>query len=228
MSEFNSKIAAQKCQKLADEISAWVQLDKDLYNAFASIEREIFTPKGFRHQAYKLDPLPLAQDQWISSPLTVAKMTLALEIDKSVDSVLEIGCGSGYQAAILSKLIRRVFTIERIEPLLLNAKKCFKMLGISNIHTRFDDGQKGWRDYAPYDRILLSASVKKTPEVLFEQLCEGGILVAPMEVPIKSSQKPSEQNTQQLITQFIKTKSGIRIKTLEECLFVPILDGISR
>ncbi|MDR2342680.1 MAG: protein-L-isoaspartate(D-aspartate) O-methyltransferase [Campylobacteraceae bacterium] len=226
MSEFNSKIIAQKCQKLADEISAWVQLDKDLYNAFASVEREIFTPKGFRHQAYKLDPLPLSQDQWISSPLTVAKMTLALEIDKSVDSVLEIGCGSGYQAAILSKLIRRVFTIERIEPLLLEAKKCFKTLGISNIHTRFDDGQKGWRDYAPYDRILLSASIKEIPKTLFDQLNEGGILAAPMEVSSKSSS--SEHGVSQLITQFIKTKNGIRIKTLEECLFVPILSGISR
>ncbi|MDR0579559.1 MAG: protein-L-isoaspartate(D-aspartate) O-methyltransferase [Campylobacteraceae bacterium] len=224
MSEFNSKIIAQKCQKLADEISAWVQLDKDLYNAFASVEREIFTPKGFKHQAYKLDPLPLSQDQWISSPLTVAKMTLALEIDKSVDSVLEIGCGSGYQAAILSKIIRRVFTIERIEPLLLEAKKCFKTLGISNIHTRFDDGQKGWRDYAPYDRILLSASIKEIPQALFDQLSEGGILAAPMEI----SSSSSEQGVSQLITQFIKTKNGIRIKTLEECLFVPILNGISR
>ncbi|MDR2342731.1 MAG: protein-L-isoaspartate(D-aspartate) O-methyltransferase [Campylobacteraceae bacterium] len=226
MSEFNSKIAAQKCQKLADEISAWVQLDKDLYNAFASIEREIFTPKGFKHQAYKLDPLPLSQDQWISSPLTVAKMTLALEISKDVDSVLEIGCGSGYQAAILSKLIRRVFTIERIEPLLLEAKRCFKTLGISNVHTRFDDGQKGWRDYAPYDRILLSASVKEIPKALLDQLNEGGILVAPMEVSSKSSS--SEHGVSQLITQFIKTKSGIRIKTLEECLFVPILNGTSK
>ncbi|MDR2080691.1 MAG: protein-L-isoaspartate(D-aspartate) O-methyltransferase [Campylobacteraceae bacterium] len=217
MSEFNSKITAQKCQKLADEISSWVPLDENLYNAFAAVEREIFTPKGFKHQAYKLDSLPISQDQWISSPLMVAKMTLALEISKSVDSILEIGCGSGYQAAILSKLIRRVFTVERIEPLLLEAKKCFKTLGISNIHTRFDDGQKGWRDYAPYDRILLSASVKKVPEPLFEQLGENGILAAPVETGSK-----------QVIMQFIKTKNGIRVKTLEECLFVPILDGISR
>ncbi|MDR2790817.1 MAG: protein-L-isoaspartate(D-aspartate) O-methyltransferase [Campylobacteraceae bacterium] len=217
MSEFNSKIVAQKCQKLADEISAIVKFDRDLYNAFASIDREVFVPKSFKHQAYKLDPLPISQNQWISSPLTVAKMTLALEISKDVDSVLEIGCGSGYQAAILSKLIRRVFTVERIEPLLLEAKKCFKMLGISNIHARFDDGQKGWRDYAPYDRILLSASVKKIPETLLEQLAENGVLAAPIETGSK-----------QVITQFIKTKSGIRVRNLEECLFVPILNGISR
>jgi protein-L-isoaspartate(D-aspartate) O-methyltransferase len=202
---------------MADAIADIVPLDKALYEAFVNIEREIFIPKGFKQQAYKLDALPLSQDQWISSPLTVAKMTLALEIDKNTDSVLEIGCGSGYQAAILSRLIRRVFTIERIEPLLLGAKICFKTLGILNIHTRFDDGQKGWREFAPYDRILLSAAIKEVPEMLFEQLSDNGILVAPI-----------EQNSQQLIVQFIKKNSKIRIKTLEECLFVPIINGTSR
>jgi len=217
VSEFASKVAAQKCQKLADDIADQVRLDNALYKAFASIEREAFISTGFKHQAYKLDPLPLVQDQWISSPITVAKMTLALEINKSVDSVLEIGCGSGYQAAILSKLIRRVFTVERIEPLLLEAKKCFKKLGFSNIHTRFDDGQKGWREFAPFDRILLSASIKQIPPVLLEQLKEGGILVAPIEL-----------GSQQIITQFIKTASGVRAKTVEECLFVPIINGTSK
>jgi protein-L-isoaspartate(D-aspartate) O-methyltransferase len=144
-------------------------------------------------------------------------MTLALRIDDDTDSVLEIGCGSGYQAAILSKLIRRVFTIERIEPLLLEAKKCFKMLGISNIHARFDDGHKGWKDYAPYDRILFSASIKKVPDILFEQLSDNGILVAPI-----------EHGSGQIITQFIKKDGKIRIRTVEECLFVPILSGTSK
>lgn len=222
MSGFLSKLAAQKLQKLADEIADQVQLDNALYKAFASIEREIFTPKGFKHQAYKLDPLPLSQNQWISSPLTVAKMTMALEIDKDTDCVLEIGCGSGYQAAILSQMIRRVFTIERIEPLLLEAKKCFKLLGLSNIHTRFDDGQKGWREFAPYDRILLSASIDKVPDALLSQLSDNGILVAPVET-VKEKGK-----TTQIIAQYIKTNGKIRIKTLEECLFVPIVDGTSK
>ncbi|MDR1008156.1 MAG: protein-L-isoaspartate(D-aspartate) O-methyltransferase [Campylobacteraceae bacterium] len=227
MSEFASKLKIQKCQTMADKIADKVPLNKTLYDAFVNIDREIFISKGLKQHAYRLDALPLSQDQWISSPLTVAKMTLALDIDKSVDSILEIGCGSGYQAAILSKLIRRVFTIERIESLLLDAKKCFKTLGISNIHARFDDGQRGWRDYAPYDRILLSASIEKVPDILFEQLRDGGILVAPMEVSSKSPQKSSE-SIQQLITQFTKTKSGIRVKTLEECLFVPIIDGTNK
>jgi protein-L-isoaspartate(D-aspartate) O-methyltransferase len=91
------------------------------------------------------------------------------------------------------------------------------MLGISNIHARFDDGQKGWKDYAPYDRILFSASIKKVPDILFEQLSDSGILVAPI-----------EHGSGQIITQFIKKDGKIRIRTVEECLFVPILSGTSK
>ena len=163
--------------------------------------------------AYKLDALPLAANQWISSPLTVAKMTEALTC-KGADSVLEIGCGSGYQALILSKIIRRVFTIERIERLLKEARERFKLLGISNIHTRFDDGQNGWREFAPYDRILFSASTPEVPPRLFEQLKVGGILVAPI-----------EKGNKQIITRFIKTEEGIRKETIGDCLFVPVQDG---
>jgi protein-L-isoaspartate(D-aspartate) O-methyltransferase len=122
----------------------------------------------------------MQQNQWISSPLTVAKMTQYLEID-GIDSVLEIGCGSGYQAAILSKICRRIFTIERIDSLLKEAKNRFKKAKLNNIFTRFDDGQRGWREYAPYDRILFSATAKKIPKILFEQLADGGILLAPIE-----------------------------------------------
>jgi len=164
--------------------------------------------------AYKLDALPLSENQWISSPLTVAKMTQYLEIDKSVDSVLEIGCGSGYQAAVLSKLVRRVFTIERIEPLLREARERFKKLDINNVFTRFDDGQRGWKDYAPYDRILFSATMKDIPNNLFEQLAEDGILLAPL-----------DYNGKQVITRFHKKDGKIVYDTIEECLFVPVLNG---
>ena len=140
-------------------------------------------------------------------------MTEALSC-KGADNVLEIGCGSGYQALILSKLIRRVFTIERIERLLKEARERFKTLGITNIHTRFDDGQNGWRDFAPYDRILFSASTPEVPQKLFEQLKIGGILVAPI-----------EKGSQQIITRFIKTQEGITKEALDECLFVPVKNG---
>lgn len=213
MSDFSSKIRLQKCTKMADEISLSCKIDKDLYAAFCHSQREFFVPQGFNLHAYKLDALPMVADQWISSPLTVAKMTMALEY-QGADSILEIGCGSGYQALILSKLIRRVFTIERIERLLLEARERFKLLNVHNIHTRYDDGQNGWREYAPYDRILFSASTPQIPQKLFEQLSPNGILVAPI-----------EKNGEQIITRYRQTPTGIKVEELDKCLFVPVKDG---
>ncbi|AFL67394.1 protein-L-isoaspartate(D-aspartate) O-methyltransferase [Sulfurospirillum barnesii] len=210
---FREKINFQKHKRMADEIAKIIPLSSSVYDAFCQSERELFVPQGMGLHAYKLDALPLAANQWISSPLTVAKMTEALTC-KGADSVLEIGCGSGYQALILSKLIRRVFTIERIDRLLQEAKERFKTLGITNIHTRFDDGQNGWREFAPYDRILFSASTPHVPQKLFEQLKIGGILVAPI-----------EKEEQQIITRFLKTEEGIIQENLDTCLFVPVKEG---
>jgi protein-L-isoaspartate(D-aspartate) O-methyltransferase len=148
--------------------------------------------------------------------MTVAKMSEALSAN-GADSVLEIGCGSGYQAAVLSKMFRRVFTIERIEPLLNEAKECFKTLGLSNINTRFDDGNRGWKTYAPYDRILFSASAPKPPVHLFDQLKDGGILVAPI-----------DEKGKQIITRFVKNGKNIKVERLEECLFVPVVEGVQK
>ncbi len=212
----NNTLNLHKAQNLANEIDKIFPLSKEVKSAIGSIERELFVPKGFKHHAYKLDALPLAANQWISSPLTVAKMSEAL-MCKGADSVLEIGCGSGYQAAVLSKMFRRVFTIERIEKLLLEAKERFRKLGITNIHTRFDDGNRGWKSYAPYDRILFSASAKEPPMNLFEQLKDGGILVAPI-----------EHGGEQIITRFYKKGSKIEAEQLESCLFVPVKRGIER
>ena len=199
---------------MADAIEREFPLSKEVKEAIANTNREMFVPMGFRNQAYKLDALPIGGHQYISSPLTVAKMTEYL-FPRGADRVLEIGCGSGYQAAVLSQLFRGVFTIERIESLALEAKKRFRALGINNVHTRTDDGQKGWIQYAPYDRILFSATAKEIPTKLFEQLREGGILVAPI-----------ERNGKQIITRFIKEGQKITKEELEDCDFVPILDGV--
>jgi len=201
---------------MADEIEKIFPLSLEVKNAIAKTNREKFVSAGFRHSAYRLDALPIGEAQYISSPLTVAKMTEYL-FPRGADRVLEIGCGSGYQAAVLSHLFRGVFTIERIEPLILETKKRFRDLGINNIHTRTDDGQNGWVTYAPYDRILFSATAKEIPDKLFEQLNDGGILVAPL-----------QKGAKQIITRFIKRGSLIEEEELEECDFVPILDGVSR
>lgn len=208
------RITATKTARLAEECNAHFPLSKEVKNAIAATNRELFVPMGFKHNAYKLDALPIGANQYISSPLTVAKMTEYL-FPRGADRVLEVGCGSGYQAAVLSHLFRGVFTIERVEPLMLEAKKRFRQLGINNIHTRTDDGQNGWIQYAPYERILFSATAKEIPKKLFEQLADGGILVAPL-----------QKGSKQVITRFIKNGEHIDEEELEDCDFVPILDGV--
>jgi protein-L-isoaspartate(D-aspartate) O-methyltransferase len=212
----NNSLHLHKSEQLAAEINKVFPLSPLVQEAIGKTERELFVPQGFKHHAYKLDALPLSANQWISSPLTVAKMTEALS-PEGADSVLEVGCGSGYQAAVLSQLFRRVFTIERIEKLLIEAKGKFSKLKINNIHTRFDDGNKGWKSYAPYDRILFSASAPKPPMHLFDQLNEGGILVTPI-----------THGNKQIITRFIKKDGKITQEQLDECLFVPVLEGIQK
>jgi protein-L-isoaspartate(D-aspartate) O-methyltransferase len=208
------RITATKTARLAEECNKRFPLSPEVKEAIAKTNRELFVPPGFRHHAYKLDALPIGASQYISSPLTVAKMTEYL-FPRGADRVLEVGCGSGYQAAVLSHLFRGVFTIERIERLLLEAKKRFRELGIHNVHTRTDDGQNGWAAYAPYDRILFSATAKEVPQKLFEQLADGGILVAPI-----------EKGDKQVITRFIKEGDRIIEEELDECDFVPVLDGV--
>ncbi len=198
---------------MVEEIDAIFMLSTDIKEAFFAVDRELFVPKGFGPMAFRLDALPMQQNQWISSPLTVAKMTHHLQL-KGVDSILEVGCGSGYQAAILSKLCRRVFTIERIDSLLKEAKERFRSERINNIFTRFDDGQLGWKRYAPYERIIFSATATDIPNVLFEQLAEGGILLAPI-----------QKDGLQIITRYHKKNGKITEESLEPCLFVPIVDG---
>ncbi|PAF51554.1 protein-L-isoaspartate(D-aspartate) O-methyltransferase [Helicobacter sp. 13S00477-4] len=202
---------------MCDEIAKQICLQEDVREAICSIDRKMFVPSSLKHLAYNLDALPMGADQWISSPLTVAKMTQYL-VPKGGDSVLEIGCGSGYQAMVLAKLFRRVFSIERIEKLLLEAKERIRKSGISNINTKLDDGQKGWEAFAPYDRILFSACIKDIPEVLIGQLEEGGIIVAPI----------LEGNTQ-VIKRYRKKDNRLGIpEVLEKCLFVPVVDGVMR
>lgn len=210
------KVTIIKTTRMAEEISKKYPLRPTIKDALIHTNREVFVPLAMRHNAYRLDALPIGAQQFISSPLTVAKMSQFLN-PEGCDNVLEIGCGSGYQAAVLSHLFRRVFTIERIESLLSEAKERFRTLKLGNIHTRTDDGQNGWAQYAPFDRILFSASARAIPEKIFDQLREGGILIAPI-----------DKGAQQVITRFTKQGGKIVADTLEECTFVPILDGVVR
>jgi protein-L-isoaspartate(D-aspartate) O-methyltransferase len=200
--------------QMVEKLDKIFPLDENIKKAFLAIDRKEFVPSGLSFKAYNIDALPLANDSTISSPLTVAKMTTYLEIDKNVDSVLEIGCGSGYQAAILSKLIRRVFAVERIGSLVKEAKERYKRLKIYNVNLKHDDGLNGWRNYAPFDRILFSATADEIPVVLLEQLNDNGILLAPI-----------LKGNKEILMQFIKKGNQIIRKEIEEAKFVPIKKG---
>jgi len=209
-------IAAMKNRKLADAIRARFDLSDTVFEAIARTNREAYVPNGFKQHAYKLDALPIGAAQWISSPLTVAKMTEYLQCDDA-DRVLEIGCGSGYQAAVLSHLFRGVFTIERIESLMVEAKKRFRSEGIANVHTRTDDGQLGWSVYAPFERILFSATATQIPQAVIDQLAPRGILVAPM-----------LREEREVIVRCVKIGDQLMQEELEACEFVPLLDGVQK
>ncbi|RAX53852.1 protein-L-isoaspartate O-methyltransferase [Helicobacter sp. 16-1353] len=202
--------------RMVDSIDSKFKLSHNVKNAMLKTPREIFIPSGMLHIAYNLDAIPLGAKQFISSPFTVAKMTQYLQSD-GCDSVLEIGCGSGYQAAVLSKIFRRVFSIERIERLRQEAIERFRILGIMNIHTRFSDGQEGWEKFAPFDRILFSAAVECIPQKIIDQLSDGGILVAPI----------IESNGNQVIKRFIKKNSRLQIlDTKGVCSFVLVKNNV--
>lgn len=206
-------------ERMLDSIAKKFPIATNVRSAMSKIPRDIFMTEALRPLAYRIDAISIGANQFISSPLTVAKMTQYLEIDKSCDSVLEIGCGSGYQAAILSCLFRRVFSIERIDRLRTEAVLRFKKLGIMNINTKLDDGNNGWEKYAPFDRILFSASPSVIAPKIIAQLREGGILVAPM----------TQNDGTQIITRFIKKYNALEV--LDEkgaCEFVPVKRDIER
>jgi len=153
--------------------------DERVLAAMRSVPRHLFVPKSCRHAAYHDGPLAIGQGQTISQPYIVALMTEALEL-KGQERALEIGTGSGYQAAILSQLVSRLYTVERIPELAMRAQELFRQLGYDNILTRIGNGTLGWPEHAPYDAIMVTAASPDIPEPLTEQLAEGGRLVAPV------------------------------------------------
>jgi protein-L-isoaspartate(D-aspartate) O-methyltransferase len=153
--------------------------DERLLDAMRRVERHRFVPEPYTPRAYTDGPLPIGEEQTISQPYIVAIMTELLEL-KPDDRVLEIGTGSGYQAAILAELVDEVYTIEIVEALGLRSSALLDSLGYETISTRIGDGYLGWPEQAPFDAIILTAAPPKIPEPLLDQLAEGGRLVAPV------------------------------------------------
>jgi protein-L-isoaspartate(D-aspartate) O-methyltransferase len=187
--------------------------DTAVLSAVEKVPRDLFVPDAFRDRAYEDTALPIACGQTISQPYVVAFMTAALEVQRRM-LVLEIGTGSGYQTAVLSPLVRRVYTIERQRDLLGEANARFKQLGLTNVVTRFGDGFKGWPEVAPFDRIIGTAAAPVVPMNLVRQLSEGGMMIIPVGL-----------SGNQTITKVIRRGDSYEASPLMPVRFVPMLDG---
>jgi len=193
--------------------------EQRVLEAMEKTPRELFVEKPFEASAYENTALPIACGQTISQPFIVAYISQALEVSPK-HRVLEIGAGSGYQAAVLAKLAAWVYAIERHRPLLDAAKTRFAKLKLHNVVVRHGDGLKGWPEQAPFDRIVLSAAVEEVPQVLIEQLKPGGILIAPV------GPKTSSERFSQHLVKIIRTEGGARSEPLMPVVFVPMVAGL--
>ncbi|NJL09043.1 MAG: protein-L-isoaspartate(D-aspartate) O-methyltransferase [Methylacidiphilales bacterium] len=191
--------------------------DTNVLRALETVPREIFVDPADRDVAWEDRALPIACGQTISQPSLVATMTEALDVHPD-HTVLEIGTGSGYQAAILGKLAGRVVTLERFRTLAEQAEARLKRLGLSNVEVHVADGALGWPAAAPYDRIVITAAAAEIPPAVFEQLAVGGIMIAPV---------GPEGEVQELL-RICRTETGRDERSLLPVRFVPLLPGVAR
>jgi len=185
--------------------------DPRVLDAIEETRRDLFVPASLQYAAYEDDALPIGEGQTISQPYIVALMTQELRLEGD-ETVLEIGTGSGYQAAILARLARRVVTIERIERLAERARQVLSELGVTNVEFLVGDGTLGNPERGPYDRVIVTASAPAIPEPLYEQLKPGGLIVAPV----------GDESSQELMV-VEKTPAGPRLTPLCGCRFVKLI-----
>jgi protein-L-isoaspartate(D-aspartate) O-methyltransferase len=190
--------------------------DEKVLKAIATIPRHEFVDEALSSRAYEDTALPIGLSQTISQPWVVAKMTEAILDNGAPQKVLEVGTGSGYQAAIMASLVPKVFTVERIEELLKLARRRFHKLGLHNIYTRYSDGHLGWPSQAPFDGIIVTAAASGIPSELIQQLRIGAVLVAPVE----------SRGMQRLLA-IRRTEEGFEEEDLGGVIFVPMLSGLS-
>jgi len=186
-------------------------LDDRVLQAMRDLPRHNFVPEHMRSQAYGDHALPIGASQTISQPYVVAQMTAILEVEPE-NSVLEVGTGSGYQTAILAKLARRVFSLERVPELAKAAIQRMRELGLDNVKIQTFDGTVGWSEFAPFDRIIVTAAAPKVPQPLIDQLAVGGRMVVP----------EGGRELQQLVT-YRKTRRGVKRREGEAVVFVPLI-----
>jgi len=202
--------APQRARMVEDQLRARGIRDRAVLAAMGRVPRHRFVPEQVRHLAYADGALPIGFDQTISQPYIVAYMTEAAEIGPR-ERVLEIGTGSGYQAAVLAELARDVYSVEIVPQLAARAESTFRALGYRNVHTRTGDGYAGWKEHAPYHAILVTAAPDHVPPALVEQLAVGGRMVIPV------------GTGQQEMRVIRKTNAGVVEETTIPVMFVPLV-----
>lgn len=205
------RFARDRALMVEEQLAARGVADPRVLEAFRLVPRERFVPEALHAQAYADHPLPLGEGQTISQPFIVALMLQELHLDGH-EKVLEIGVGSGYQTALLASLVRWVYGMERLPGLLRRARSTLESLGYQNIALRSGDGTLGWREFAPYDAILVSAGAPEIPGPLLEQLAPGGRLL----IPVGDAEG-------QVLYRVTVDEEGPHYEALESCRFVPLI-----
>ena len=211
MNENSIKYERQREEMVRRQIQARGVTDPKVLTAMCNVPRHLFVSEALRDQAYGDFPLPIGEQQTISQPYIVAEMTQALQPGEE-DRILEIGTGSGYQAAVLAEIVFRVYTIEKIHSLYLSTRKLFDKLRYHNIVTKYSDGTSGWSDESPFDGIIVTAGAPGIPKPLVSQLAVGGRMVIPV----------GDRYSQELIKLY-KDEHGIHKTNLGGCRFVKLV-----
>ncbi|MEN8211783.1 MAG: protein-L-isoaspartate(D-aspartate) O-methyltransferase [Thermodesulfobacteriota bacterium] len=211
MKDESKKFARWRREMVEKQIALRGVTDPLVLDAMSKVQRHLFVSDALADSAYGDFPLPIGEGQTISQPYIIAEMTQSLDL-KGHERVLEIGTGSGYQAAVLSRIVYKVYTIERNNALFLQTRKLFDRLKYHNIITRYSDGTQGWSKEAPFDAIIVTAGGQEIPQPLIQQLAMGGSLVMPV----------GGSNFQELL-KIEKTKDGIKTTNLGGCRFVKLI-----
>lgn len=190
-------------------------VDKSVLSVMEKVPRHLFVDEALAHRAYEDTALPIGMKQTISQPYIVARMTELLVMSGSMQNVLEIGTGCGYQTAILAGVSKWVYSIERIEALKKKAAQQFKLLNLYNVALRHGDGYLGWSEEAPFDAIMVTAAADQLPEQLLQQLADGGRMVLPV----------TQANGEQQLQLIEKNQGEISVMSVESVRFVPLLGG---
>lgn len=217
MSQFDLRGIGMTSQRTRDRLVQRLRehgiADERVLAVIGAVPRHIFIDEALSTRAYEDTALPIGHGQTISQPFIVALMTKAL-LNRPRERVLEIGTGSGYQTAVLAALVKRVFTVERIAPLIERARERFRALKLRNIRVKYDDGNMGWADQGPFDGIIVTAAARSVPDALREQLAVGGRIVIPV----------GDDRSQELKV-IDRTEDGFIEESLEYVRFVPLLRG---